>query len=291
MKNLNRFILGGAQIGMPEYTKDIDNCLSSSAYELLSEAENLDIEFVDGAANYGNFEIEVGNYFSKTSGSNLQVISKLDPNLKIKSAIDVFDAVSKSVEIIGRKLNTLFIHDSQSIKNWDGPLGEGLQLALSAGLTEYLGCSIYYPSELEEVLKIDELKVIQAPFNVLDKRLIINDHLKFAQKLNKIIHLRSVYLKGLLLRDVLPKNLTFAEQDWKNFKIVCEKFKVHPKEAALGWALANAKNCSFVLGCVNAEQLRQNVKFFCSASLPQEFLKALDLIPSASERTLNPSLW
>ena len=66
-------------------------------------------------------------------------------------------------------------------------------------LVSNLGISIYDPRELDALWKHYRFDKIQAPFNVVDRRLINSGWLARLQKTDTEVHVRSIFLQGLLL--------------------------------------------------------------------------------------------
>ena len=76
---------------------------------------------------------------------------------------------------------------------------DALQALKSEGLIRAAGISIYDPSELNDIWPLWKPDIVQAPFNVLDRRLL---HSGWLQKLidhGVRVHTRSAFLQGLLL--------------------------------------------------------------------------------------------
>ena len=283
-------VLGAAQLGLADYgiaraAGDTD----PSA--LLAQAEMLGVLMVDAAAAYGACERHIGAYFRSRPGSRLSVTSKLPPDLVIETAASVRDAVAASVERIGRPLAACLIHDSALLPQWDGPLGQGLEQARAEGLTATIGVSVYTPAAFAAALALPVLSHIQAPFNLLDQRLLDSGLLARARAANRTIHLRSIFLQGLLLMRDLPGHMAFAQPVLQRFHDICARFEVSPRSAALAWASARADGCDLVIGCDNAAQLRDNAALLAAPEPDPDLLRALDLLATADERLLNPSLW
>ena len=88
-------------------------------------------------------------------------------------------------------------------------------------INEY-GVSVYHPAEAIYCLKIKNLKHIQIPFNLLDLRWLKNKKfLKLIKKRKDVkIHVRSIFLRGLLLR-----KFNFWPKWFKNRKKVVQNIE------------------------------------------------------------------
>jgi len=77
------------------------------------------------------------------------------------------------------------------------------------GLIKKIGISIYDFKNLNKILKIFKIDIVQVPFNIIDRRLLKSSLLDL-QKRNKIeLQVRSIFLQGLLLKNLKYKNLKF----------------------------------------------------------------------------------
>ena len=88
------------------------------------------------------------------------------------------------------------------------------------GLIGKLGVSIYSFKEIQKISKLFKIDVLQAPLNVLDQRLISSPFINFLKK-NKIrLHVRSIFLQGILSdRKLIPKkfNKNKKIKYWYNY--------------------------------------------------------------------------
>ena len=75
--------------------------------------------------------------------------------------------------------------------------------------------SIYDPKCLEYITSNYNFDVIQCPFNIIDNRIITSGWYDKLKKRNKEIHIRSIFLQGLLVNKLLYKKLLFIK--WKDF--------------------------------------------------------------------------
>ena len=114
----------------------------------------------------------------------------------------------KKNRTISRKFKTrqnswASFHNPQDLLGTEGEKIYKILLNLKdEGLISNIGISIYSPKILEDLVPIYSLDIVQAPFNIIDKRIINSG---WADKLNNMkikIHVRSIFLQGLLL---IPK--------------------------------------------------------------------------------------
>ena len=80
-------------------------------------------------------------------------------------------------------------------------------------LAKKIGVSGYNPNEIKKILKIWKPDVIQLPFNIFDQRLISSKVIDLLYKKKIEIHVRSIFLQGMLVRTKIPKKLKKFKKD------------------------------------------------------------------------------
>jgi aryl-alcohol dehydrogenase-like predicted oxidoreductase len=103
-------------------------------------------------------------------------------------------------------LNCLYIHDEENLFTKRGVLlFNTLRKLKKNHFFNKLGISLYNLTNLRPIIKSFEIDVIQVPFNILDRR--IKKYVKILKKKNIAIHVRSIFLQGLLLMNphLVPK--------------------------------------------------------------------------------------
>jgi len=69
------------------------------------------------------------------------------------------------------------------------------------GKVRKIGVSIYDHEQLQSIINNHNIDLVQVPFNILDRRLIDLDMFTTLKKKKVEIHVRSIFLQGLLLMD------------------------------------------------------------------------------------------
>jgi aryl-alcohol dehydrogenase-like predicted oxidoreductase len=185
-------------------------------------------------------------------------------------------------------------------------LFEQLQTIRSHGQVNRIGVSVYNPEQLKNVALNYPIDIAQVPLNIFDQRFISTDVMHFCQKRNIKLHVRSLFLQGLL----------FLEQDKLD-----PFFKPYQKKLSAFTKLAKYLGCTkltLALAIVAQElpisEVNQSIKQadivekivvgVCSASQLVEIVNAYqkakelilpiqDLLNLADNRIafINPSLW
>lgn len=286
MNNLERFVLGTVQLGMPY---GISNISGQPSFEesraILSEVRRSGIRSLDTADAYGQSSDVLG-----TLGvSDLQVYSKFIFDEKERS---IGKLVAKSLERL--KLNHLHAYsfhrfrDYCAFENWR----EAEELK-EKGLFKYLGISLYSNEEIERVIKDPHINLIQLPFNLLDNWSIRGELIEKAVDAGKIVHVRSVYLQGLFLKDLLtlPHFLEDLRPSLQRIRSIAMEAKMSISELCIGYVLNKSLIKGLVVGLESVEQLKNNVKIFQSAGLDNNVEQEIERIIVPEISLLNPGNW
>jgi aryl-alcohol dehydrogenase-like predicted oxidoreductase len=154
----------------------------------------------------------------------------------------------------------LLLHHSAQLL---GPQGRALDYALTAikeeGLVEKVGVSIYSPDELDLLGPHFKFDLVQAPFNVLDRRLATSGWLTRLSQAGTEVHLRSIFLQGLLLMEASSRPATFNRWRtlWDSWHGWLAHQHVTPLQACVSLALAQPAVSRIVVGVDSVVQLQQ----------------------------------
>jgi aryl-alcohol dehydrogenase-like predicted oxidoreductase len=201
---------------------------------ILDTARAVGIDTIDTAIAYGDSEARLG--IAGLAG--FRVISKLPPlNGDVGSVPALVDA---SLQRLGRTLlDGLMLHRSADLAGSSGAEVYKLMVALKAsGTVSKIGVSIYDPEELATVVGRYPIDLVQAPFNVFDRRLAQSGWLDRLKAENVEVHTRSAFLQGLLLMSPGDRPGKFARWDeifarWEKWIATSGLTRL---EAALGFA-------------------------------------------------------
>ncbi|MCE2517055.1 MAG: aldo/keto reductase [Alphaproteobacteria bacterium] len=191
---MTSLILGTAQFGLPYgITNSEGKIQRDHVFGLLDQALENGVTCLDTSPNYGDAESILGEY---SSLNRFQLVSK--------SSNDDQSYVPQVEQSLSRlKVNTLNVFlthgaDALTEKNADLRFARLLELK-EMGLVERIGASIYSSDQIDTILANFDVDVVQVPFNVFDQRLLAEGHLKKLKSRGIAIHVRSIFLQGLLL--------------------------------------------------------------------------------------------
>lgn len=290
----HRLVLGTAQLGMSYgIANQIGKPDAQSADEILRAAYESGTDILDTAQAYGNSEQVIGSYLRRNPQHRFHVISKLKPDVDVASQAAIVEAIQSTTKVMGTSLAGMMLHNASHLHSWKNGLNHAFRQSIDEGLIESAGVSIYTAEQFILALEIDDIKLIQVPFNAMDRRLLSSGAFQRARDLGKIIFIRSIYLQGLLLMDagVLPDGLDFARDAVFNWREVCKRHDVEPMMAALKYVQAAVADGYLVLGCESARQWRENVAISQVPNLDPRCMADINAMPQPEERVINPSLW
>lgn len=227
--------------------------------EVLDAAWSLGVRVLDTAPAYGDIEERLGELAGKRPFDIVSKISTLAESDCRTTEEFVSKSICRSRSRLGDRLTTLLFHCSADL------LGDAGKAAWNAAREQAkrsrfkLGVSCYSPSEAARVCEEYSLAAVQLPGNALDQRLASGS--SFQRLAGVEIHLRSVFLQGLLL---LPVEIAInrvpgsgsALRGWAKW---CSEREISPLRAALGAvkSIPGAQYC--VVGVDSCSQLEETV--------------------------------
>lgn len=281
--------LGTVQFGLNYGVNNVSGRISDiEARTIIDYACENSILTLDTAMAYGQSEEVLGNL----DVSKFKVISKIGTVESANVEETVKNMIQSSMEKLRvNKLYGLLLHRPDDLHSLYGnELYETLRKLKKDGLIEKIGVSIYTPDELDLIVNKYEIDIVQAPFNVLDQRLVVQGWLDRLSQ-NKIeIHVRSVFMQGLLLMNQQSRPDKFKK--WSNEWDLWNNWLNRENLTALQGCLAYIKQFNqidqIIVGVDNLNQLK---------AINEAFVKSYDHInfnglPNVKdEELLNPSKW
>ena len=149
------------------------------------------------------------------------------------------------------------------------------------------GYSIYFFKNLKKTCKKFKPDILQCPYNVLDRRLEKNNLIAFLKK-NKIeIHVRTIFLQGLLIQDysLLPNKFLRWKKIFKKFNESMSYYNVSNLKGCLNFIDKNKYINKILVGVDNLDHLKEIVNFKRKKNMifPRFDFK--------NEKLINPSKW
>lgn len=284
-----RLALGTAQFGLRYgIANQVGQVTRSSAKAMLQLATANGIDVLDTAIAYGESETCLGELGTK----GFKLVTKLpavpDGCTDVNGWIQE-QAASSLTRLGVSEVYGLLLHRPQQLLGAEGKtLYQILQGLKEAGWVQKVGVSIYAPSELEALTQRYRFDLVQAPFNLVDRRLHASGWLQKLKDGGVEIHTRSAFLQGLLLmsRDSIPKKFSPWADLWVKWHAWLSHHAVSAVHACLAFPLSFPEIDRVVVGADSVSQLKQII----SAATSVASIDLPDLHCDA-ENLINPALW
>jgi len=259
-----KLAIGGAQFGLDyglsnknkrtkldELIKILDFCLTEK------------VTVIDTAMAYGNSEKQLGLAGVK----GFKIITKLPAGIN-KINIDIYSYISSLIEKSLKELNVtkiygLLLHQSMDLMSKNGEIiYKCLEDLKSQNIISKIGISIYDPHELESLIPNFGLDIVQAPYNLIDRRIEDTQWIIKLEKKKIQLYTRSVFLQGLLLmnKDNRPKYFKKWSSLFDNIDNHLIKNKLSPLEHSLNAVMHNKSIERLIVGVENLKQIKSIVK-------------------------------
>lgn len=286
---LDHFALGTVQFGLPYgIANRTGQVMRNEAAAILDYAWSMGLNTLDTAVAYGESEARLG----EVGVGQWRVVSKLRavPQSCKDLAGWVQESLTGSLERLRiPRLRGLLLHRSQQLLSSQGDaLYRALVILKEQGKVERIGVSIYGPDELDAIWPRYKLDLVQAPFNILDRRLAISGWLTRLHQAGAEVHVRSVFLQGLLLMEAVKRPATFDRWQalWQQWHRWLDDQALSPLQACLGFALSQPEIDRVVVGVDSLKQLQEILAAIdTSVVIPPKTLMSEDL------DLINPSNW
>lgn len=261
---LHKFGLGTVQFGL-DY--GISNTAGSPPLEdvrtILKLADEAGFGILDTAPSYGDSEKRLGA--CGVSQFKLQIVTKtpvFTDNVLTKNDGDlVYRGVETSLARMKvPTLHGVLIHHADTLfKRGSEHVVDALLRLKADGLIHKMGVSVYDSAELDRVLNVFAPEIVQLPLNVLDQRMLASGDIAHLKKRNVEIHVRSLYLQGLLLMDIntLPDRFTPLKATLQRFHRDIASAGLSPLEGCLLFGQQIEEVDCLLLGVATSDQLRQ----------------------------------
>ena len=286
---MNRLALGTVQFGIPYgVANQTGQVTRAKAKVMLQLAAAHGIGTLDTAIAYGESEDCLGAIGTE----GFKLVTKLPPVPDGCSDVNswVQEQVAASLSRLGvSKLYGLLLHRSDQLLGLDGKkLYHSMQGFKDSGQVQKIGVSIYAPNELEAITKLFQLDLLQAPFNLVDRRLLTTGWLQRLKDGGVEIHTRSSFLQGLLLMpyEAIPSKFSPWAELWRNWHDWLANHSITALQACLAYPLSFSEIDRVVVGADTVNQLEQIIHL-AQATTTND----LPDISSEDENLINPSYW
>jgi len=269
---------------------------ANEARQIIRYADRCGIDCYDTAPAYGNSEEVLGVLLHDTGvRSACRVVTKT-PHLKVdrvdeESIEQVRRIFRESLQKLhSERVEGLLVHAADDLLIDGGKdFYRALREEKECGRVEKIGASVYTGEQIDAILERFDIDLVQLPLNILDQRLLHGGQLDRLKEHDVEIHVRSIFLQGLLLMDQerLPEYFEPHRAPIDRFHAIAAERNLSPLQLSLGYGIALSHVDKVVVGVNDLQQLQQVVDV-AQAQVEMEELHELAVAESA---LLNPAMW
>lgn len=304
---MSKFLsLGTAQLGLNYGVVDSSELLDSRiAYDLINMACSHSFNHIDTASAYGLAEKRIGDFFKEKTIGQIPITTKIPKypnNLKTDGLVKVKNWINNILQqsihkILPAKVDTVLVHYWPDVDSFPGDYVQIVKDICNSYDIFKIGVSVYEVDELVQALRHSQIDHVQIPFNIIDYRIPNSSKcLKLFEQTNCEIHVRSIFLQGLLLSSVdkwpqnIKKHITVLDKLDKCVMALGKKDRV---DLIFSYLLSHNWITSTILGAQNIKQLEYLILRYHEAnSLSVEEIRYLrDSLGQPSHVFLDPRRW
>lgn len=283
---MTELVLGTAQFGRGYgITNPNDRIDDRAVGAILAGATRSGITAFDTAEGYGDALARVGRLMP--SGTCARYTTKFVVNTTPTWDSLVGDPLKRlgSDTIYG-----LMFHRASDLRgaHFDATLNI-IENALTSGDVEKVGVSVYDLEELELAAKLPHLGMVQVPGSVVDNRLLGSPLLAELHKAGVEVHVRSVFLQGLLLLTAgqLPPRFAPLAPVLSSLDQAAESLGVTRESVLLGHVASSTNIDALVVGVTTLDELNELIGAWNHRSP----LATTTSVPQLGEEILDPRRW
>jgi len=244
---------------------------------------------IDTAISYKSVEKKLG----KTNLVKFKLYTKI-PKLP-KRCKNLKNWLNKSInksliDLNIKSFEGIFIHNISDLLNhkYSNELYDYLINLKRKGIAKKIGVSIYDFSNFFRALKKFKFDIVQLPFNILDRRLLLNNNIKRIKEKKMEIHVRSVFLQGLLLQDYvnIPKYFKKQKKIFKIWEQWCLKNNLTKIQTCLNFVTSFRDIDKIIVGINSINDLEE-----ISNCLVKKKIRYPNQIYSNSLTLIDPRKW
>ena len=286
----SKLILGTVQFGL---NYGINNKEGKPTFEKVKDtldfAYNKGICLLDTAEAYGDSQKRIGDYHKLTS-NKFNIITKFSPK-RTDLSLNIIERVNENLKTLNIDyLYSYMFHSFDDYKKYFFSFKADLICLQKEKKIKKIGVSLYSNEEIIEVLKNDQIDLIQLPFNLLDNSNQREKILLKAKSKNIEIHPRSVFLQGLFFKDFnkVSGSLLDFRQELNKLNNLVSKDRMN--DLALNYVCSKDYIDGVLLGVDSVDQLKSNI-YCIESNTTKDVICEVDKIDIINNKMLNPANW
>jgi len=285
-----KLALGTVQFGLDYGVANTDGEMDTTTMtSILQQAWAKGIDTLDTAISYGESEKRLG----MTNVKDWRIVTKLPeiPNVCTNINTWILNQVQKSLLRLGvTRISALLLHRPDQLLESNGvEIWKALQDLKQKNIVKKIGFSVYDCNQLDALWDSFQPNIVQMPYNLLDKRFLISGWMKKMNDSGVEIHVRSIFLQGLLLmsKSDRPEKFNHWKEIWEVLDAWLLEYDITAVEAAISFAMDNPYIDKIVVGVDNVQQLEE----ILSIILKRKIVHPPKSLHTSDVRLINPSQW
>jgi len=285
-----KLALGTVQFGLDYGVANTDGKVDTTTMtSILQEAWSKGIDTLDTAISYGESEKRLG----MTNVKDWRIVTKLPeiPNECTNINTWILNQVQKSLLRLGvTRISALLLHRPDQLLESNGvEIWKALQDLKQKNIVKKIGFSVYDCNQLDALWDSFQPNIVQMPYNLLDQRFLISGWMKKMNDAGVEIHVRSIFLQGLLLmsKSDRPEKFNHWKEIWEVLDAWLLEYDITAVEAAISFAMDNPYIDKMVVGVDNVQQLEE----ILSIILKRKIVHPPKSLHTSDVRLINPSQW
>lgn len=255
---IKKIIIGSANFTQ-KYGADLKQINNKEIRKILKIAKKNNISKIDTAENY----IKNKTAFNSID-KNFTFFSKIKPNSKWVSLKYCQKKIDKHFQIFNSCIfETLLIHDIKILFTKSGQkIFKNLEKLKERKYFKKIGISIYDTKCLDYLIYKYKFDVVQCPFNIFDRRIITSGWFKKLKKKKIEIHVRSIFLQGLIVNENIFRKKYFKK--WEGLFVDWFKYLKTNKISPIDFCMSDLLNYRFdkvIVGINSSENLKDILNF------------------------------
>jgi aryl-alcohol dehydrogenase-like predicted oxidoreductase len=286
----SKLALGTAQFGLDYGVANQSGRMQfEDVQSVITLAGNQGIDTLDTAIAYGDSE----NVLGRVGVADWNLVTKLPavPEPCRDVGVWVLGQIEGSLQRLKISvLDGVLLHRPEQLAGSVGPaLLDALESLKNRGVVRKIGVSVYSHEELALLPRQWAPDLVQAPMNVLDRRLLESGWVDQLKIRGVELHVRSIFLQGLLLmsQEARPSRFGRWPAVWSAWSDWLSTTGLTPLQACLGYAMSLQQVDRVVVGVDSLAHLDQ-ILVAVNGPMPAQWPEWLTPVP---QELINPSRW
>ena len=253
--HISKLGLGTGQFGLDQQSAPRGRPRDAEAREILSIAARSGLGVLDVDRHSATAEITLGQVMPRPHGFGVSITT-----IRPDRGPDLAEAEIRAqmIRLGVERVDTILAPSATDLFSLNGPaLWERLRKLRDEGLCRKIGVSVYASDDPVGLARRFKPDVVQAPASLLDQRLLIDGTLAELATMGIDVHLRSIFLNGLLFLppDRAPNHLQAAASRISRARRLIAEGRSDPLQAALGFALSRPEATAVLVGVASAAEM------------------------------------